>query len=311
MAPIGSTWPTPNRIVDRLREDVHRAHAFMAGGSIEDPGVIHEARRAVTRARGLLRLLAPEFDPARADVDGVLRRFLHGLASRRDAHVALEAAAALIPHARCEAERASLRRCMRLIESDPAIVAARSPFRSEAQGPACGHLDAVNEALMLLEDDLLSGASPREAFVATYRRARRRMKAARWSPGAPALHAWRRQVRHLRTQANLLAVESPGLAVLAESGRLDRLAGILGDHHDFSLLLEATASMTDRRDRKRVRRVLCRRQARLRERSLRLGRRVLRERAAALRARLGPQGPAPTPESGRTGEAPHPYSRIA
>ncbi|MEQ8769904.1 MAG: CHAD domain-containing protein [Phycisphaerales bacterium] len=258
------------RAAAHVRDELAAAHGLLSGGRAGDAEIVHDARRAITRARGELRLIAPKFSEVRRQIDGSLRAALHELAPARDAEATLEACAALRRHARCDQERASLERL--------AARVAQHALRADL-GEACGHLDAAREACWRFEGLVIDHADPDGALARCYRRCRRRLRVARATRSAIALHAWRRQLRHLRTHLTLLSESDPGSEPLRVArARAHRLATTLGDHHDLTLVLRAARSLPHKRDRKRIRRAVRRREQALRRKAFARGRRLFADR---------------------------------
>ncbi|MBW8881598.1 MAG: CHAD domain-containing protein [Asticcacaulis sp.] len=73
-----------------------------------------------------------------------------------------------------------------------------------------------------------------------YRHGRRLYKTARDTPSADNLHEWRKQAKYLRYA--LAAVEETGPDDAAWRKRLKKLAKVLGEHHDLSLLHDRIAA---------------------------------------------------------------------
>jgi CHAD domain-containing protein len=99
------------------------------------------------------------------------------------------------------------------------------------------------------------------------------------------MHQWRKQVKHLRYAAEILAFG--GLA-----RRADELAEVLGEERDLALLAKRIriASRVERGGeggRKRLLKVIARRRRKLRRRALNLGGRVYRRRPRVFIKRIG------------------------
>jgi CHAD domain-containing protein len=68
-----------------------------------------------------------------------------------------------------------------------------------------------------------------------YRRGKREMRRAAADPSGPAMHQWRKRAKDLWYQLRILRDATPDS--LSEGlGLADRLAEVLGDHHDLTLL---------------------------------------------------------------------------
>jgi CHAD domain-containing protein len=83
-----------------------------------------------------------------------------------------------------------------------------------------------------------------EGLEATYRRARREMARARAAPTNEHLHDWRKQVKYLWHQYQLITPIAPG-AFGHRADQLQLLAGYLGDEHDLAVLEETLLKRRD------------------------------------------------------------------
>jgi len=121
----------------------------------------------------------------------------------------------------------------------------------------------------------------------TYRAGRQRYRRAGGGRGSRLrrMHAWRRQVKHLRYAAEILRLD--GLA-----GRADELAEVLGEERDLALLAKRIRAdgASERRGkgaRRRLLKAISRRRRKLRRRAFALGARVYRRRPRAFIERVG------------------------
>lgn len=78
----------------------------------------------------------------------------------------------------------------------------------------------------------------------TFRKGRHQMVAAYRSPSPARFHQWRKRVKYLRYQMEILTPLWPEV-VLGMAITLDRIGALLGQDHDLADLLEAVASRTD------------------------------------------------------------------
>jgi CHAD domain-containing protein len=150
----------------------------------------------------------------------------------------------------------------------------------------------MKNALERLDDwvDLHDGwSSVGEGVQRVYRRGRRAWAVASEKPTVEHLHEWRKQVKYLRHQLELLRpMRASVLEPLAE--RMEVLGDVLGDDHDLAMLrrelagdperfggTEVVESLLDRIDR---------RHERLERRAVSLGRRIFRSAPKDFRERL-------------------------
>lgn len=97
---------------------------------------------------------------------------------------------------------------------------------------------------------------------------------------------WRKSAKHLRYQVELLKDCWPP-PLKAFCGELHRLTDLLGEDHDLAALRQGLAASEVPRDAlKALRALIDRRQAELRARAERLGRRLYAERPAAFARRM-------------------------
>jgi len=124
-----------------------------------------------------------------------------------------------------------------------------------------------------------------EGLRHTYREGRRRFRDARGGGGRlRRMHRWRKQVKHLRYSAQILALE--GLA-----RRTNELAEMLGEERDLALLAKRirAAERGERHHgdgRSKLLKVIARRRRKLRRRAFALGRHLYRRRPRAFIKRV-------------------------
>ncbi|MFN8217723.1 MAG: CHAD domain-containing protein [Solirubrobacterales bacterium] len=196
---------------------------------------VHGARKDLKKLRSLLRLLRSQLGEERYRVaNAAFREAGRLLSESRDAAVKAKTLEAL-----CE-DRGGL----------PAGAAAEwlevlREERAQAEAATRGEAAALEEALGLveagrdrveswpLESDGWKLAGP--GLERAYRRGRRAMRRVAADPDPAAVHEWRKRVKDIWYQLRILAVATPpGLSDRVEIA--DRLADVLGDHHDLAVL---------------------------------------------------------------------------
>jgi hypothetical protein len=208
------------------------------GGSARHRGV-HQARKAIRRARAALRLGGEAVGPGLAWVDRRLARIGRSLSPLRDAQALVEA----VQRARREdagaggqadallarAERAAAQRRAQVAKAalaeDPGLQAHRDQLRllrAALAGLAWERVDASGL-------DAEVGAA-REAAAQAWARAKARDRDEDW-------HRWRRRSRWLAQQRAHLKEAAPPLAK-GLGGHAER-AALLGEAQDYVLLKEA------------------------------------------------------------------------
>lgn len=208
---------------------------------------VHAARKAIRRLRSLLSLLERSgLQLARADRR--LHRLGAGLSALRDSHVVVETATTLasgqpaLPWAAVIA-RLQLRRdgrMQRALEADPEFARRRRAVDQVLQWLAAEPWDAVRRA------DIRAG------LQRSQRRVAKAGARARQHPDAEALHRWRRKLRRLRMQLEVVprlgtALDRPhkGDPSAKPARRLHRLSDQLGWSQDLQLLRNLLRNMPE------------------------------------------------------------------
>jgi CHAD domain-containing protein len=206
---------------------------------------VHEARKALKRIRGLLRLVRDEIGyTVYRNENVVLRDIGRILAPVRDSNVLVRTfgnleetyGAALSPIASWQVTaflRLNHRRLRSSVVDDRqgmsdlvvSLKASRSRFASHGT-PSNPNPSAA------IRDDFASIAG---GLARVHRRGRRAMKRADKDRDTASLHEWRKRVKYLRYQTESLTPLWPEL-VGAYANRLDELGEVLGDEHDLAVL---------------------------------------------------------------------------
>jgi hypothetical protein len=207
---------------------------------------VHAARRSVKCLRAVLRLLGPvKADPARHEVDGLLRELAETLSRTRDLHAATGTVLDLRRRLKSDASgqsdrRRALRHRLAALASewtDRAAATERGRRQQRADAPA---LEVIEERILALGFSLDGDDLAREA-ARTYGKARRSLRSALHADDAEELHAARTLlVRHQIQFSLLRSVAGGGAGRLRD---LARLRDHLGEHHDLTVA-EALAGAT-------------------------------------------------------------------
>jgi CHAD domain-containing protein len=211
------------------------AIAELEGRGGDRARAVHDARTAVKRLRSALRLVRDALGEQRyRDVNADLRAAAHALARARDA-IALR-----------EALEDLAERYRELVDSDE-LSRLRERLAADDDAAAQGLDAAAADALVALRHARASLAGwpeerspvPASVLARGLRRAHRRGRAAHRAalrdPSAENLHAWRRRVKDLRHQAELLREIDPK-TMRKLRRRTRRLSDVLGDAHDLAAL---------------------------------------------------------------------------
>lgn len=179
------------------------AAAQVDGAGRRPARAVHEYRKSIRRARAVVRLVRPLLRRSRyRALDGALRRAVQETSSVRDAEVVAEALDALPAGGDAAlAEAVAALRHVLLARQ----VAARAPVATrDLLARGAGRLALLPLRLAKALPTRLDRARLEEALAESYRRARRRWRAARRDGGAEAIHAWRKRTKELRYQLELL-----------------------------------------------------------------------------------------------------------
>ncbi len=232
----------------RLQREVRRVANERLGGAIEqldraignppDPVdlevIVHDVRKRCKASRGLARLVKPALGDDFRTFDRTVRDAANELSALRDAHVILATLDTLLATRPDDAVLQELRDRHTAVSID-------ASERASAAGDA-----RMATALAKLTDartmssrwKLPKGADTLESGVAaTYRRGRSALRRVRSDPTDDRLHEWRKAVKYLWYQLQLVHDAAPSvLGPLVDE--LDQLAEALGDEHDLTVLVE-------------------------------------------------------------------------
>lgn len=209
---------------------------------------VHTARKATKRVRAMLRLVRPEIgDKVYRYENRNLRDTARLLSGVRDAAVAVETVRFLgerfsgsLPidvfdrmSERLDRRALHIRQRV-LYESDavPRVVGSLEKTRNRFAGWPTGKIEKKVYPTAVRDRYDAVGAG----FGQTYRRGRTEMKRAYSTPTAVNFHQWRKRVKYLRYQTEMLQTMWPEV-VGAAAFSLARLSDLLGAEHDLADLL--------------------------------------------------------------------------
>jgi CHAD domain-containing protein len=285
-------------------EQIDLAIALLEGRrAVPAQQTIHETRKALKRARALVRLQRGALgEGCFARNNAVLREAGRRLASARDAEVVVEALDALVKrHPKRLARSAGVARLRARLVAERERAQAQARHGAEVRGVVLTELYGAREDLKRWQPAQGDAKTAREGLKAIYgagrkrgrlarkvqrsagrktkssarRKAksatgRNRRRRARMARSSAALHDWRKRAKDLRYAAE--ALELRGVAK-----RADRLGEVIGEEHDLWLLEECVQRERrcfkgDKASRKELQRQIARRRGRLRKRAFKLGR---------------------------------------
>lgn len=232
---LGRDEPLAGGALRLLREELATAVAQLRSPGDIEAGV-HGARKAIKRARAVLRLVRAGLGPEFAREDAALRGVARLLARHRDAAVAAATFEKLVP------------------EPPPSLVPLRDALdavRASTRTTAVAATTAAAAELELVSRDAeawppLSCDWPilEAGLRDSYRRGRRAMRAALRERSPDAFHAWRKRVKGL--WYHTLILQGVWKTVQrAWAGALEELGEILGEEHDLDVLRSAVNELAD------------------------------------------------------------------
>ncbi|MDA0180635.1 CHAD domain-containing protein [Solirubrobacter phytolaccae] len=228
---------------------------------------IHDARKRLKKTRSLLRLSRPERFKRH---NRKLRDAGRALSGARDADVMAETVEDL-------ADRFSGRLPKVAFERVRAPLAARAAA-TEPEGSADTLGPLLSDAWVVRDVDLTA------SLKQTYARGRDAFKVADKQPTAEHLHEWRKRVKDLWYQQDLLEEVWPGV-MKAQAKEAKKLSKTLGEDHDLAVLDELLRTDPSL-DGDELRPLIARRRKQLLKQARKRGRRVYAERPKHFARRL-------------------------
>lgn len=218
-------------------EQLDKAVGEAGNGEIRVAERILRVRKRCKKLRGLLRLVGPAF-PGYAKENAALRDAAAGLSGARDADVLvatfdnLLAANDALGSAPAQSNpiREELLRRHHAPDADPEAVLSSFADALQEIHARAGDWALKEEAFDAISDGL----------VKTYKSARKAMASAEKTGSALLCHAWRRHVKYHWHHLGLLRDTAPDVLTASRSAA-QRLAELLGDHHDLAVLVETIA----------------------------------------------------------------------
>ena len=253
-----------------------------ARGKGDRDETVHDARKRLKKVRALLRLVRDEVGESVYKAENAaLRDAAHPLTEVRDAKVLVDALDGVIEHAAEGVNGHAFDSLRRALGANQREVRKRV---LEVRGAFTKVKAALREARRRVKDwpvakrgwGALEGGLRR-----VYRAARNAFATAAAAATVENLHEWRKQVKYLWHQLEVLEPVWPGMMdVLAEQARV--LSGYLGDDHDLAILRQTLEGDPQKfRDRNAVEKLLPlldRRRAELQRQAAALGQRLHRDR---------------------------------
>jgi CYTH domain-containing protein/CHAD domain-containing protein len=248
---------------------------------------IHGARKDLKKLRGALRMVRDELGRKRFQAES--RRYRNAgrlLSGSRDAEVKLETLTHL-HHRSPDLPDEAVELWEGMLETERDELA--STVRDDRDGQIAGAIEAIGKGRDRIRGWPLrtdSWALVGPGLTRTYRDGRRAMKrVAVAGVSAEDVHEWRKRAKDLWYQLRIIRDAWPEL--LGETvDQADRLADLLGDHHDLAVLATDLRTRVDLGDRAIFEAAIRRRQEELLEEALGIGRRLYAEKPKAFGRRI-------------------------
>ncbi len=252
---------------ERLPDGVRRVTLEQLDAAIDGlarPGddidrAVHQARKAMKRLRAVLRLVRDSIgdDVYRAE-NALLRDTARLLAPMRDGAVITEAvrdlrdrfgdrlASGVFDDVIERLTERHRRRRRRVLEDETILPTVLRNLRSARARYAAWPADGEHRLSGLVAARPLAHSFETVAggLFRTYRRGRREMHRALEEPTDLRFHQWRKRVKYLRHQVEVLRPLWPEV-LEAQARELDRLGEVLGDEHDLAVMLRLVAALPD------------------------------------------------------------------
>lgn len=228
-----------------LLEEIFNIQAQLTNPAIERDMGVHEARKGCKRVRAVLRLVRDEIGEILFKQENIRFRDMgRKLAAARDSWVKIEVLDTLTDSFADDPLDGRFDVFRERLYLDYQMTLRRE---KEDEGLIPGILAALQTATHQVEMLPIQ----REGFSAlegglgrTYRRGRRGMERAISNPSPENFHEWRKRVKYLWHQVEILTEMNPE-EMINQGEKLHRLADILGDHHDLVVLQETALKYKD------------------------------------------------------------------
>jgi hypothetical protein len=207
---------------------------------------VHAARKSIKKARAAVRLVRDILGKSLYQRENnALRDAAHPLSATRDAKILLDVLQGMVQ--RGAVERHSGQVLQRSLDRHRKQLARRATARSDIASSR----RLLRAADRRVAEWKLAGADA-ALILRAIRRAYRRAQRAMWDADAEcsvqALHEWRKEVKYLGHQLQLLEPLQPGIGKLTDN--LHKLADHLGENHDLAVLRESVVARRDRFSRR-------------------------------------------------------------
>lgn len=270
-----------------LADWIAAASAALGRKKVTDTN-IHDARKQLKKARAALRLLRGSIgEIAYRRENTAIRDAARPLGLVRDTRVLIDALDTLVERRKSEFKQSVSKFHRQLRKEQTQARRELTPTLMKRQRAALRAVLKRSERWRLQADDeTVIG----DGVVRIYRSARKKLAKAKDSRDAEHLHDWRKQVKYLWHQLQILQPLRPGkIGELAD--QCHRLADYLGDDHDLAVLrqrIECHGNAFERQQElDELLQLLDRRRVQLQDKALTLGSRIFDDKPRAFAQRLG------------------------
>jgi CHAD domain-containing protein len=270
-----------------LEGQVERAISHLQGKEDEPPDeAVHEARKSFKRNRAALRLARKELGPEVFARENERYRDLgRDLAGVRDADVLMATLEDIGTRSGRDGAFAGLRERLR---SDRDAKRGALLHDETARAAAVDRLEEARDAIPDLPLDEQDPSVLIAGFRRTYRDGRRAARAAQESHSTEALHEWRKRVKDLWHQCQVLRPLWPS-RMKTMASQASKLSDYLGEDHDLAVLadtVQANEDVLTPEERRVLSREIRRRRRKLQRKADELGQRIYAEKPRKLASRL-------------------------
>lgn len=275
--------PPETALRQAAAERIEDALEQLEGGLADDPeGSVHEARKDVKKARALLRLHRRALgNSAYRRENRALRDAAREISFVRDAHVLLDTVDALAERYAGQVPATTFDALHAQFDDD----AASTRSIDEAVQAARERLARVLSRVDGWEPKRAGRSALRQDIRRTYARGRDAFGRARRDPSDERLHDWRKRVKDLRYQQQLLRPAWEEM-LSAQAKAAKDLGELLGDDHDLAVL-DARVRGLDDRGIEAVIELIERRRRELQDEAFHLGSLVYAESPKRFAKRIG------------------------
>jgi CHAD domain-containing protein len=273
-----------------LRERIAKALEALDSTKLSDEAV-HSARKELKKTRATLRLLRDALgDAVYRRENAALRDAARPLSEVRDAKVLLDTLDMIVERYGASASALQLAGLRRALRWEYVATRRRILQRPAALQPQRDALRRIYERSARWPVGHHGWSVVGAGLKRVYREGRKVFATSRADPSPETLHEWRKQVKYLWHQLQVLKPLRSG-AIGKRADEAHKLADYLGDHHDLSVLRTKVTHRGDDvfRDvewRGALLTLIDRYRARLQDKAFVLGRRLYEKKPRVLAARF-------------------------